>query len=301
MGRITLQQAAQWCGGRIDPKYKDVTFLGANNDTRKLLPGELFVALKGARDGHDFIPMALEKGAAAVLCTHCDGDFPAIVVDDVRIALGQIAAGERQRIGMTVVGVTGSVGKSTTKEMIASVLGTAWRVSKTPANHNNDIGMPMAILSMAEDTEIAVLEMGMNHFGEMSYLTSMARPNMVVITNIGTMHIEHLGSREGILQAKMEILEGMREDGKIIIRAWIITHNHSDHNGVYNKFVEYFGNRAVMVTDGLGFTGQDAVYDLDEPAPSGSVFFAGPPVRTCLLYTSPSPRDRSVSRMPSSA
>ena len=100
MGRITLEQAAAWCGGKIDPKYKNITFLGANNDTRKLLPGELFVALQGARDGHEFVSAALEKGAAAVLCTHCDGDYPAIVVEDTRIALGDIARGERDRIGM---------------------------------------------------------------------------------------------------------------------------------------------------------------------------------------------------------
>ena len=124
MGRITLQQAALWCGGRIDPKYKDVTFLGANNDTRKLEPEQLFIALQGERDGHDYIGAALEKGAAAVLCSRCDGDYPAIVVEDPRIALGQIARGERDRIGMKVVGITGSVGKSTTKEMIYAVLQT---------------------------------------------------------------------------------------------------------------------------------------------------------------------------------
>ena len=216
MGKITLQQAAEWCGGRIDPKYAGVTFLGANNDTRKLEPGQLFLALKGARDGHEFIPQALEKGAAAVLCTHCDGDYPAIVVNDTRRALGDIARQERKRIGMKVVGVTGSVGKTTTKEMIACVLGSSFRVCKTPVNHNNDIGMPMAILSMPEDTQVAVLEMGMNHFREIAYLTSVALPDVAVITNIGTMHIEHLGSVEGILQAKLEILEGMREDGRII-------------------------------------------------------------------------------------
>ena len=217
MGRITLQQAAQWCGGRIDPKYKDVTFLGANMDTRKLEAGQLFIALKGERDGHDFIPAALQKGAAAVLCTHCDGDYPAIVVEDTRIALGDIARGERDRLGMKVVGITGSVGKSTTKEMVATVLGSKYKVEKTPANHNNDIGMPMAILSMSEDTEVAVLEMGMNHFREIAYLASIGKPDVAVIINIGTMHIEHLGSMEGILKAKLEILEGMREDGKIIL------------------------------------------------------------------------------------
>ncbi len=217
MGSITLGQAAKWCGGSVDPKYANITFTGANNDSRNIQPGQLFVALQGARDGHDFIPMALEKGAAAVLCTHCDGDYPAIVVVDTRLALGAIAANERQRLGMKVVGVTGSVGKSTTKEMIATVLGSRFRVAKTPVNHNNDIGMPMAVLAMPEDTEIAVLEMGMNHFREIAYLASIARPDVAVIINIGTMHIEHLGSQEGILKAKLEILEGMRDEGKVIL------------------------------------------------------------------------------------
>ena len=241
MGRITLQQAANWCGGSIDPKYKDVTFLGANNDTRKLERDQLFIALKGERDGHDFVGVALEKGAAAVLCTHCDGDYPAIVVEDTRIALGQIAKGERERIGMKVVGVTGSVGKSTTKEMVSAVLESTYRVSRTPANHNNDIGMPMAVLSMAEDTEIAVLEMGMNHFGEISYLTSIGQPDVAVIINIGTMHIEHLGSQEGILKAKMEIVEGMGKDGVLVLNgddALLQTQRNAT-----DKKVVYFGNQ----------------------------------------------------------
>jgi len=142
MGVITLEQAAAWCGGYVDPKYKDVTFLGAGNDTRTLKEGQLFLALQGVRDGHAFIGAAFEKGASAVLCTHCDGDYPAIVVDDTRLALGKIARGERERLGVKVVGITGSVGKSTTKEMVADVLATTYRVAKTPVNHNNDIGMP---------------------------------------------------------------------------------------------------------------------------------------------------------------
>lgn len=250
MGAITLRQAAQWCGGQVDPKYYDVTFLGANNDTRKLNSGELFVALQGARDGHDFIPAALEKGAAAVLCTHCDGDYPAIVVPDTRLALGDIARHERQRLGCKVVGITGSVGKSTTKEMVAAVLSSTYRVSKTPVNHNNDIGMPMAILSMPDDTQIAVLEMGMNHFGEIAYLSSIAKPDIAVIVNIGTMHIEHLGSMEGILQAKLEILEGMGANRKVIL--------NGDDSLLWNLHktipdITYFGVRntqcAVIGTD----------------------------------------------------
>jgi len=216
MGTITLRQAAAWCGGFVEEQYADLTFLGANMDSRKIEPGQLFIALVGQRDGHDYIPMAMEKGAAAVLCSRKCGDYPAIIVEDPRLALGDIARAERKRIGMQVVGVTGSVGKSTTKEMIAQVLEGTYRVEKTPVNQNNDLGMPMAILSMPEDTQVAVLEMGMNHFREIAYLTSIAQPNVAVIVNIGTMHIEHLGSKEGILKAKMEILEGMREDGKVI-------------------------------------------------------------------------------------
>lgn len=217
MASISLQQAALWCGGRIDPKYKDVTFCGANIDSRKLEPGQLFVALIAARDGHDFIPGALEKGAAAVLCNRAEGDFPAIIVDDTRIALGQIASGLLKKMTPKIIGVTGSVGKSTTKEMIAAVLETTYKVSKTPANHNNDLGMPAAVLAMEEDSQAVVLEMGMSHFGEIAYLSQMAKPQLGVIINVGTMHIENLGSQEGILQAKLEITQGMDSQGKLLL------------------------------------------------------------------------------------
>ena len=217
MGRITLKQAARWCDGYVDEKYADVTFLGACNDTRELQPGQLFVALQGVRDGNDFVPSAMAAGAAAALCTRRMGDYPAIYVSDTRTALGDIARGERQRLGMKVVGITGSVGKSTTKEMVAQVLGGTFRTEKTPVNHNNDIGMPMAILAMPEDTQVAVLEMGMNHFREMAYLSSIARPDVALILNIGTMHIENLGTMEGIRQAKFEIVEGMGPAGELVL------------------------------------------------------------------------------------
>ena len=217
MAKITLKQAAQWCGGFVEEKYADVEFLGANNDTRVLQPGQLFIVLQGARDGHDFIPAAMEKGAAAVLCSRKVGDYPAIYVEDPRTALGHIAREEIARLGCKVVGITGSVGKSTTKEMVAAVLESTFRVSKTPANHNNDIGMPMAILAMPEDTEVAVLEMGMNHFGEIAYLSNIANPDIAVIINIGTTHIEYLGSQEGICKAKMEIVEGMSDRGMLLL------------------------------------------------------------------------------------
>ena len=217
MARITLRDAAQWCGGTVEEKYEDVVFDGAGNDTRSLQPGQLFIALQGVRDGHDYIPAAIAKGAAAVLCSRRVGDYPAIYVDDPRIALGQIAREELKRIGAKVVAVTGSVGKSTTKEMIAAVLSGTFRVSKTPANHNNDIGMPMAILDMPEDTEVAVLEMGMNHFREIAYLSCIAHPDVAVIINVGTAHIEFLGTQQGIRQAKLEILEGMTPQGMLLL------------------------------------------------------------------------------------
>ena len=217
MGKLTLKQAAVFCGGWVDPKYENIEFLGANNDTRLIQPGQLVIVLQGARDGHDFIPQAMEKGAAAVLCSRKVGDYPAIIVDDPRTALGDIARAERKRIGCKVVGITGSVGKSTTKEMVATVLESTFRTTKTPVNHNNDIGMPMAILAMPEDTEVAVLEMGMNHFREMAYLSSIAQPDIAVIVNIGSMHVEFLGSIEGVRQAKMEILEGMEQNSRVIL------------------------------------------------------------------------------------
>ncbi len=239
MGKITLREAAQWCGGRVEEKYADRTFFGASNDSRKIQPGELFVVLQGERDGHDYIPAAMERGAAAVLGSRQVGDYPMILVEDTRKALGDIARQERLRLNMKVVAVTGSVGKSTTKEMIACVLDGTYRVGKTPANHNNDIGMPMALLAMPEDTEVAVLEMGMNHFREIAYLASIGRPDVAVITNIGTMHIEHLGSMQGILQAKLEILEGMQENGRIILNGddQLLWNRHK----LYPVHTRYFG------------------------------------------------------------
>lgn len=260
MGVITLGQAAAWCGGQIDPKYKDVTFFGANNDTRKLEPGQLFLALRGERDGHAFIPAALEKGAAAVLCNEVNGDYPAIVVEDVRLALGQIAKAERQRLGVQVVAITGSVGKSTTKEMVFSVLQTTYRTGKTPVNHNNDIGMPMAILGLKDDTQVAVLEMGMNHFREIAYLSDIARPDVGIITNIGTMHMEHLGSQDGILQAKLEILEGMREGTVIILNgddSFLLKRTMTRHEAVYfgmkNAACSIFANDVKQNEEGMHF------------------------------------------------
>lgn len=213
-GFITLGQAAAWCGGKVASEFAELAFHGVNYDTRRLQAGELFVAIVGTRDGHEFARAAVEKGAAGVLASEAlDADIPAIYVEDTEKALQELAAKYRETLCLRCVGITGSVGKTTTKEMIAAVLETTCRTQKTEENFNNGIGLPVTVLSLERTCEAAVLEMGMNHFGEISVLTRIARPDIAVITNIGTMHIENLGSREGILQAKLEILEGLRPNG----------------------------------------------------------------------------------------
>ena len=215
MKELTLKTLAQWCGGRLLPEDTVGTITGLQHDSRAVRVGDLFVALPGERvDGHDFVEQARKAGAVAALVTRkVDCDLPQILVENTLKAYGDIAREYRKTAGVSVVAITGSVGKTTTKEMISCVLSGKYLISKTQGNHNNDLGLPITIMEMPANTQIAVLELGMNHFGEMSYLTSIAQPNMVVITNIGTMHIEHLGTREGILKAKLEIMEGICEDG----------------------------------------------------------------------------------------
>lgn len=213
--KMTLGQAAAWCGGTVAPELAEKPFRGANFDSRRVRSGELFIAITGARDGHDFAASALEKGAAAVVASR-PVEGPAIYVTDTVSALQDIARGYRETLSCRCVGITGSVGKTTTKEMIAAVLSTALRTEKTAANFNNGLGLPVTVLGLRPDCQAAVLEMGMNHFGELSRLTAIAQPDIAVITNIGTMHIENLGSREGILRAKLELLEGLRSGGTVI-------------------------------------------------------------------------------------
>lgn len=216
MCQMTLERAAQLCGGSVAPEDAQIAFRGARADSRKIKEGQLFVALKAERDGHDFATAAMQNGAAAVLGERSIEGLPVLVTDDALSALGAIAKGWRESLSAKVIGITGSVGKTTTKEMTAAVLQSAFKTTKTAENFNNNIGLPMTLLDIPEDGEAAVVEMGMNHFGELSYLTSLAQPDVAVITNIGTMHIEHLGSRQGILKAKLEILEGLREGGTVI-------------------------------------------------------------------------------------
>lgn len=217
MAMITLKEAAMWCGGTVAPEFADVPFRGLQFDSRTIEKGELFVALTGERNGHSYIPVALEKGAAAVLASEQqDPSIPAVYVKNTLGAMQQIARGYRESLSCGVVGITGSVGKTTTKEMVAAVLEQSFLTQKTPKNFNNHIGLPVTLLSLREDCQKAVIEMGMNHKGEISLLTGLAQPDIAMITNVGTMHIEYLGSRKGILEAKLEILEGLRPGGKVL-------------------------------------------------------------------------------------
>lgn len=216
MKTLTLAEAAKAVCGKLNGEG---SFTGVYTDSRKPVKGGLFIALEGERfDGHDFIKNAESDGVAAVLCRkEADTNLPVIYVDDTKKALLALAAYYRGLFDIPVVGLTGSVGKTTTKEMTALVLSSEFETLKTQGNLNNDIGMPLTLFNLEETTEAAVIEMGMNHKGEISVLTNVSRPDVAIITNVGVSHIENLGSRENILAAKLEILEGMKKGAPVIV------------------------------------------------------------------------------------
>ena len=263
MKELTLKQIADWCGGKVSAQFENLRVDRMQSDSRKVRRGDLFVALRGEKaDGHDFAEAAISHGAVAALVSRPISEkLPAIEVTDTLRAYGDIAAGYRQLTGVKVVGITGSVGKTTTKEMTASVLEAAYHTAKTEGNHNNNLGLPMTIMDMPENTEVAVLEMGMNHSGEMEYLSDIARPDLAIITNIGTMHIEHLGTREGILQAKLEIMRGMPEDGAGVFNGdepllWnirAIGKHKKYYYGIENHACDVTATDIVELDDGVRF------------------------------------------------
>lgn len=194
---------------------------GISTDSRKIQPGDLFIPLVGENfDGHNYIASAFEKGATAALSQTPVTDFPeriVISVDNTLKALQALAARYRSRFSIPFTGITGSVGKTSTKEMVACALGTRYNVLKNEGNLNNEIGVPLTVFRLDESHEAAVVEMGMSGFGEISVLTSIVRPRVAIITNIGISHIEKLGSRQNILKAKLEILEGLEQGGLLIV------------------------------------------------------------------------------------
>ncbi len=221
MKHMSLAEIASACRGTYrgdsSDTVKEVSSVAI--DSRNIEKDSLFIALKGARsDGHDFIPQTMEKGALCALSEKELGTvpYPYILVDSCRQALEDLAEHYRRSLDIKVVGITGSVGKTSTKEMVASILSRKFRVLKTAGNFNNEIGLPLTIFNIREEHEIAVLEMGISDFGEMARLSKAARPDICIFTNIGYSHLEQLKSRDGILKAKTEMLQYMNPNGRIL-------------------------------------------------------------------------------------
>lgn len=222
MKNMTLENIEKACGGRYigTEAEKKTEVLGVVIDSRQVESGYLFVAIPGEKvDGHKFIPDVFAKGAAAVLSEQQleDPAGPYILVESTTKALRDLAEYYRKSLDIKVVGITGSVGKTSTKEMIASVLSEKYRVLKTEGNYNNEIGLPLTIFKIRAEHEVAVLEMGISEFGEMHRLATMANPDICVITNIGLCHLENLKTRDGILKAKTESFAHLKKDGIAIL------------------------------------------------------------------------------------
>ena len=223
MSPCTVAALCAAVGGKLLSGASAAVVTGVTTDSRAASDGQLFIPLTGERfDGHAYIDSALSAGAAGCLTarvpeTMQPGKFY-IQVADTRLALKALAAWYRSRFTLPVVQITGSAGKTTTKEMVAAVLSRRYDTLKTQANFNNDIGTPLTLLGLAPQHQAAVIETGMNHFGEIRYLGEMVRPNIAVITNVGDAHIENLGNtRQGILQAKCEIFENLAPDGIAVL------------------------------------------------------------------------------------
>jgi len=214
----TSADAVAATGGRAT---RDWQATGVSIDTRTLRPGDLFVALKDVRDGHDFVAQALEKGAAAALVSRIPegvtGDAPLLIVDDVLTALGALGAAARARTQARVVGVTGSVGKTSTKEMLRAVLSGQGKTHAAEASYNNQWGVPLTLARMPADTEFAVIEIGMNHPGEIAPLARLARPHVAMITTVAAAHLAAFDDLAGIAREKADILDGLEPGGVAVL------------------------------------------------------------------------------------
>ena len=222
MKNMTLENIAKACNGEYigDESLKSNIITGVEKDSRLIEDGFLYVPFAGARvDGHDFINQCFEKGAICSLSEKKldNVNGPYILVESTAQALKDIAEFYREQLDCKVIGITGSVGKTSTKEIIASVLSEKFSVLKTEGNYNNEIGEPLTVLKIRDNHEIAVIEMGMSGFNEIEYLVNIVNPKIGVISNIGLSHVERLGSREGIFKAKMEITTNFDENSTLIV------------------------------------------------------------------------------------
>ncbi len=219
MTMLMLQQAAKILDAELVGNAQ-ISFDAVSIDSRKIAAGDLFIALQGPNfDGHKFVAMAADQGAvAAVVTRQVESDIPQLIVADTRLALGRLAAAWRSRFQGQVIGVTGSNGKTTVKEMLACIMGQKGVVLATEGNLNNDIGVPLMLLRLKpEQHYAAVIEMGANHTGEIAYLTSLVQPDVAVVSNAAAAHLEGFGSLEDVARAKAEIWQGLREDGTAIV------------------------------------------------------------------------------------
>ncbi|NOD34711.1 MULTISPECIES: UDP-N-acetylmuramoyl-tripeptide--D-alanyl-D-alanine ligase [unclassified Ruegeria] len=216
----TASEAVEATGGQVT---RDWIANGVSIDTRTLQPGDLFVALKAARDGHDFVAQALEKGAGAALVSHIPEGVPEgaplLVVDDVQAGLEALGQAARARTDARIVGVTGSVGKTSTKEMLAKILEAQGKTHASVASYNNHWGVPLTLARMPRDTEYAVIEIGMNHPGEIAPLAKQARPHVALVTTVAAVHLEAFASVAGIAHEKAAIFEGLEPGGAAIVNA----------------------------------------------------------------------------------
>ncbi len=265
---FTLAEAAKFCNGEVvgDPN----TEIGlVVIDSRNAVPGSMFAALKGEHaDGEDFVEAALENGACCVLTTKRPKNGNAIVVKDTLIALMQIGSGYKNKTSPITIAVTGSVGKTTTKEFVASVVGMKYKTQKTSGNYNSVIGLPLTLLELKKDTEALVLEMGMSGLGEIESMSNATKPAVAIITNVGSSHLEKLGCRENILKAKMEITKGLNKNGLLILNGddrmlWEKRNEKSDYVKVY---VAIYNDDADYIAKNISISPTDIVFDLYERA-----------------------------------
>ena len=218
--KLYLYEIAEVLSAKNDvTQFENVPLRNAEFDSRLIEPGGLFVPLKGARDGHDFIATAFTQGAAATLSERPVAEGAYILVDDVLTAFQRLAQYYLEKMQVDVLAVTGSNGKTTTKDMLAQLLATTYKTYKTQGNYNNEIGLPYTVLHMPEDTEKLVLEMGQDHLGDIHLLSELAKPKTGILTLVGEAHLEFFGSRTEIAQGKMQIADGLRKDGLLIVPA----------------------------------------------------------------------------------
>lgn len=224
MAEFTLDEVLAATGGSLKGPVAAAGFTGVSTDTRTLKGGDLFIALKGEKfDAHDFLAKAAAAGAAGMIVSNGDvaipGGITAVLVNDTLAALQELAAYHRRRFTIPVVGITGSNGKTTTKDMTAAVLASRFRVLRTEANYNNDIGLPLTLLKLDASHTAAVVEMGMRGRGQIARLAAVAKPTVAIITNVGETHVEVLGSVDNIAAAKGELVEALGPDGLAVLNA----------------------------------------------------------------------------------